>query len=93
MRYRFNIARDAEPGFDSTNPGSLAILNPGASTTNPGSLAMLNPGSIRLHSSLCTSSNGVKSIDCIPACVPARMESNQLTAFQLVCQLAWSQIN
>ena len=47
MRYRFNIARDAEPGFDSTNPGSLAILNPGASTTNPGSLAILNPGAIR----------------------------------------------
>ena len=64
MRYRFNIACDAEPGFDSTNPGSLAILNPGASTTNPGSFAMLNPGSIRptrvrLRASLCTNPGSI----------------------------------
>ena len=50
MRYRFNIARDAEPGFDSTNPGSLACQ------------LVYQPGF-------------------------------DLTAFQLVYQLAWSQIN
>ena len=94
------FACDVEPEFDSTNPCSLAMLNPVSIRPTLAHIIFISSTILLaitwidwLHFSLCAISHGVKSIDYISACVPTRMESNQLTAFQLVCQLEWSQVD